>query len=160
MRGWPSLGVTQPSPAVPMSLDGPSCGAGLGLAGWLTRLPAVGHHLITGCLDGLGSPGVCAHLPEAGLARSYGGGRGPREEVRHVCAQSHVLLVVSQSRPLGRCHVREPMKQGCRGRNTKWSSPGDEGARRFLGASICSGKLPNETQEMWVLTVVPPLTVR
>lgn len=41
--GTPNLGVTQQPPGVPISLDGPSCWSGLGLAGLLTQLPLAGH---------------------------------------------------------------------------------------------------------------------
>lgn len=43
-------------------------------------------------------------------------------------------LSLARADPGGRRSFREPMKHGCRDRDTKWSSPSDEGANRFLGA--------------------------
>lgn len=51
-----NLGVTPQPPAIPLSLDGPSCWSGPGLAGLLTQLPSAGHHL------GAGRPQVASAL--------------------------------------------------------------------------------------------------
>lgn len=61
--GTPNLGVTQPTPGVPISLHGPSGWAGLGLAGLLTQLPLAGH---TSELAGLRWPRLSSVSPPPG----------------------------------------------------------------------------------------------
>lgn len=57
---------------------------------------------------GLGSPGVSPHLPEGGLARSYGGGPGPRDMAMRfrVCAPVTCSLSLARVDPWGRHSFR------------------------------------------------------